>query len=98
MRLDRYILSEILGPLALGFFVFTFILLLQALFKFARLIISSGVEATVVGKLLLLTLPSIVVMTIPMALLFSILIAVGRLSSDSELVAIRAAGVSLFSL
>ena len=97
-RLDRYILFEILGPLALGFFVFTFILLLQALFKSARLIISSGVEATMVGKLLLLSLPWIVVMTIPMALLFGILIAVGRLSTDSELVAIRAGGVSLFSL
>ncbi len=98
MRLARYILNEILGPLALGFFVFTFILLLQAFFKSARLIISSGVEATAVGKLLLLSLPWIVVMTIPMALLFSILIAIGRLSSDSELVALRAGGVSLFSL
>lgn len=98
MRLDRYMLSEILGPLALGFFLFTFILLLQALFKSAKLIISSDVEAAAVGKLLLLSLPWIVVMTIPMALLFSILIAVGRLSADSELVAIRAAGVSLFSL
>lgn len=97
-KLDRYILFEILGPLGLGFFVFTFILLLQALFKSARLIISSGVEAGMVGKLLLLSLPWIVVMTIPMALLFSILIAVGRLSADSELIAIRAGGVSLFSL
>ncbi len=91
-------LSEIIGPLILGFSVFTFILLLQALFKSAKLIISSGVEASMVGRLLLLSLPWIVVMTIPMALLFGILIAVGRLSADSELIAIRAGGVSLFSL
>ena len=97
-RLDRYILSEILGPLSLGFFVYTTILLLQALFKSAELIIRSGVEASTVGRLLLLSLPWIVVMTIPMSFLFGILIAVGRLSSDSELVAIRASGVSLFSL
>ena len=97
-RLDRYMLAEILGPLGLGFFVFTFILLLQALFKSARLIITSGVAAGSVGKLLLLSLPWIVVMTLPMALLFAILIAVGRFSSDSELVAMRAGGVSLFSL
>ena len=51
-RLDRYILAEILGPLGLGFFVFTFILLLQALFKSAKLIISSGVAVGMVGKLL----------------------------------------------
>lgn len=97
-RLDRYILREIIGPLFLGFFVFTFILMLQALFKSARLIISSGVEVGTVGKLLLLSLPWIVVMTIPMALLFGILIAIGRLSADSELIAIRSGGVSLFSL
>ena len=97
-RLDRYILSEILGPLALGFFVFTFILLIQALFKSAKLIISSGVDAGTVGRILLLSMPWIVVMTIPMALLFGILIAVGRLSADSELIAIRSGGISLFSL
>ena len=53
MRLFRYMLAEILGPLALGFLVFTFILLLQALFKSAKLIISSDVvAASAVGKLL----------------------------------------------
>jgi lipopolysaccharide export system permease protein len=52
----------------------------------------------VVGKLLLLSLPWIMVMTIPMSLLFGILIAIGRLSADSELVALRAGGVSLFTL
>ncbi len=97
-RLDRYIFTEILGPLGLGFLVYTFILLLQALFKSAELIIRSGVAVSQVGKMLLLSLPWIVVMTIPMSVLFGILISVGRLSADSELVAIRASGISLFSL
>ncbi|MCG8463108.1 MAG: LPS export ABC transporter permease LptF [Holophagales bacterium] len=97
-RLDRYILAEILGPLALGFLVYTFIMLIQVLFRSADLIIGSGVSVETVGRLLLLSLPWIVVMTIPMSLLFGILIGVGRLSTDSELVAIRASGVSLFSL
>lgn len=97
-RLDRYVLAEILGPMVLGLVVYTFILLLQVLFKSAALIIGSGVATATVGKLLALSLPSIVVLTIPMSLLFGILIAVGRLSSDSELVALRACGVSLFSL
>ncbi len=97
-RLDRYIFAEILGPLTLGFFVYTSILLMQALFKAAELIIRSGVDVATVGRLLLLSLPWIVVMTIPMSFLFGILIAVGRLSSDSELIALRSSGVSLFSL
>ena len=86
-RLDRYILAEILGPLALGFLVYTAILMMQALFKSAELIIRSGVDFSTVGRLLALSMPWIVVMTIPMSLLFGILIAIGRLSADSELVA-----------
>ncbi len=97
-RLDRYIVAEITGPLALGFLVYTFILLLRFLFQSAEMIIRRGLPVELVGELLLLTLPNIVVLTIPMSLLFGILIAVGRLASDSELVALRASGVSLLSL
>lgn len=97
-RLDRYIVTEILGPLGLGFLVYTFLLLLQFLFRSAEMIIRRGLPASIVGELLLLTLPNIVVLTLPMSLLFGILIAVGRLSSDSELIAMRASGVSLLTL
>ncbi len=97
-RLDRYILGEILGPLGLGFLVYTFILLIRFLFQSAEMIIRRGLPASTVGELLMLTLPNIVVLTLPMSLLFGILIAVGRLSSDSELVAMRSSGISLLTL
>jgi len=97
-RLNRYIVSEILGPLGLGFLVYTFILLIRFLFQSAEMIIRRGLPVSIVGRLLLLTLPNIVVLTLPMSLLFGILIAVGRLSSDSELVAMWASGVSLLTL
>jgi LPS export ABC transporter permease LptF/LPS export ABC transporter permease LptG len=97
-RLDRYIFSETLGPLGLGFLVYTFILLLRFLFASAEMIIRRGVPVSIVGRLLLYSLPNIVVLTLPMSLLFGILIAVGRLSSDSELVAMRSCGISLLSL
>ena len=96
--LDRYLIREIVGPLALGFFVYTFILLIRFLFQSAEMIIRRGLDVAVVGELLLYTLPNIVVLTIPMSLLFGILIAIGRLASDSELVALRASGLSLVSL
>ncbi|HEX2163066.1 MAG TPA: LPS export ABC transporter permease LptF, partial [Thermoanaerobaculia bacterium] len=96
--LDRYLVREILGPLALGFLVYTFILLIRFLFDSAALIIRRGLDAAVVGEMLLYNLPNIVVLTIPMSLLFGILIAVGRLASDSELVALRSSGVSLITL
>src|ERR1700712_4905048 len=97
-KLDRYLLTEILGPLGLGFLVYPFILPLRFLFASAEMIIRRGLPVSIVGKLLLLTLPNIVVLTLPMSLLFGTLIAVGRLSSDSELIAMRASGVSLLTL
>jgi LPS export ABC transporter permease LptG/LPS export ABC transporter permease LptF len=97
-RLDRYLIAEILGPLGLGFLVYTFILLLRFLFQSAEMIIRRGLPVSVVGELLLLSLPNIVVLTLPMSLLFGILIAVSRLSSDSELIAMRATGISLLTL
>jgi len=97
-RLDRYLIREVLGPLALGFLVYTFMLLIRFLFDSAEMIIRRGLPVSIVGELLLYSLPNIVVLTIPMSLLFGILIAVGRLASDSELVAMRSCGVSLLSL
>lgn len=97
-RIDRYIVSEVLPPLGLGVVVYTFILLLNFLFKSADLVIRRGIPAKVIGKMLVYTLPNIVALTIPMALLFGILVAIGRLSSDSELTVMRACGVSLFKL
>jgi LPS export ABC transporter permease LptF/LPS export ABC transporter permease LptG len=97
-RLDRYILTETLGPLVLGFGVYTFIMLIRFLFQSAEMIIRRGLAAREVAELIWLSLPNILVLTIPMALLFGILIAIGRLASDSELVAMRATGMSLFAL
>jgi LPS export ABC transporter permease LptG/LPS export ABC transporter permease LptF len=97
-KLDWYVVREVLGPLTLGFLVYTFLLLMQFLFRSADMIIRREVPAAQVGKLLLFTLPNIVVLTIPMALLFAVLVAIGRLAADSELVAMRSSGISLFAL
>ena len=96
--LDRYLLRETVGPLTLGLLVFTFLALLQELFQLAELIIERDVEIRVVLQLLAYTLPQIIVLTIPMAFLFAILLAIGRMAADSELVAMRASGISLFSV
>lgn len=91
---SRYVLKEMIGPVLLGFTFYTSIILMRQLFDLAGLIIKRSLSGAVVGKLLLFILPNIVVLTLPMSLLFGILIAVGRLSSDSEIVAMRALGIS----
>jgi len=92
--LTRYIFKEMLGPTILGFSFYTFIILMRNLFDLAGMIIKRSLPAGTVGRLLLLSLPHIVVLTVPMSLLFGILIAIGRLSSDSEIIAMRALGIS----
>src|SRR5438876_6642168 len=92
--LTRYILKEMFGPTVLGFSFYTFIILMRQLFDFAGMIIKRSLPAGTVGELLLLSLPHIIVLTVPMSLLFGILIAIGRLSSDSEIIAMRALVIS----
>jgi len=97
-RIDRYVLSELVGPLGLGLLVYTFILLVQTFFRLAEMIIQRGLPAGTVGKLLLYSLPNIIVLTIPMSLLLAVLLGIGRLASDSELIALRASGISLYRI
>src|SRR5215212_10719806 len=92
--ITRYVFKEMVGPTFLGFTFYTSIILMQRLFDMAGLIIRRSLSGAAVGKLLLYSIPNIVVLTVPMALLFGILIAIGRLSSDSEIVAMRALGIS----
>lgn len=93
--LTRYILKELLGPTFLGFLFYTFIILMRQLFDLAGMIITRSLPVSTILELLLLSLPNIVVLTLPMSLLFGILIAVGRLSADSEIIAMRALGISM---
>src|SRR5215212_4659137 len=92
--LSRYIFKEMLTPTFLGFVFYTSIILMQRLFDMAGMIIRRSLSGAAVAKLLLYSLPHIIVLTVPMSLLFGILIAVGRLSADSEIVAMRALGIS----
>ncbi len=92
--LSRYIFKEMVTPTFLGFTFYTSIILMQRLFDMAAMIIRRSLSVSAVGKLLLYSLPHIIVLTVPMSLLFGILIALGRLSADSEVVAMRALGIS----
>jgi len=96
--LYRYIFTELLSPFALGLLVFTFILLMNRILKLMDLIINKGMGIGEVVLLLFYMLPSFLIITIPMAILLAILIALGRLSSDSEIIAMKASGISLYQL
>jgi lipopolysaccharide export system permease protein len=82
----------------MGLVVFTFILLIGRIFKLSDLVINKGVDLFDVLKLFVYILPNFLVFTIPMAFLLGVLLAFGRLSSDHELTAMKASGISLFQL
>ena len=92
--LTGYLLSEILPPFLLGLLTFTFILLIARILKLVELIVTRGIPLSQVGRLLTLILPTFLELTLPMAFLLAILLGLGRLSGDQELLALKSSGVS----
>jgi LPS export ABC transporter permease LptG len=93
--LDRYIISEVLSFVALTASALTIMLIVRTLFYSMDLLINEKVVWLYVVKLLLYRLPAYLVLTFPMSLLASSELAIGRLSTDGEITAMRAGGISL---
>jgi lipopolysaccharide export system permease protein len=96
--LDRYIFSELLSPFGLSLGVLCFVMLTKELLRLVELLVAKGVGFLAVIKVFAHLLPSFLVLTLPIAGLIASITAFGRLSFDKELVAMRAAGLSLFRL
>ncbi len=94
----RYALREILAPTVVAFAIYTGFMLIRGLVQFSDLLLQSSNPLWDTGRVLAFSTPHVVVLTLPIAFLLGILVGVGRLSQDSELVALRAAGVDLFTL
>jgi LPS export ABC transporter permease LptG/LPS export ABC transporter permease LptF len=88
------VVREVLPPTGLGLLLFTFILLLDQITNLMKVLVSRGADLPTVLRAFAYLLPSIFSVTIPMAFLLGVLLAFGRLASDSEIVALRASGVS----
>src|SRR4030066_434249 len=93
-----YILKEVFPIFLIGLMIFTFILLMDKILKLIELIVSRGVNLSQILMLLLFISPSFLIFTIPMSVLLAILLAFGRLSTDSEITALKASGISLYQL
>jgi lipopolysaccharide export system permease protein len=97
--IDRYVFKELFDPFLFGLGAFTAILASSTvLFELVRAVIIKGMPVLVAIQLFIFRLPAVMVYIFPMAMLLSALLGFARLSSDSEVVAFRAAGVSLYRL
>jgi len=93
--LDRYIGREVVSHALLGVVVFTFVFFVPQLVRLMDLVVRHSGGMGTVALLFLCTLPPVLAFTLPMAVLVGVLIGLGRLSADSEIVALHASGVSL---
>lgn len=97
--LDRHIFRELVGPFLFGVAAFTSIMFAgKELFNITELMAEYHAPVLTAFRLIGLFLPSLVVVTLPMAMLLSALLGFGRLSGDSEVIALFASGVSLFRI
>ena len=95
---NRYIFLEMLSPFFLSMAVLLFVLLLQRLFQLADLVVSKGATLASTAMVFAYTLPGSLVITIPMSLVVASLTTFARLSSDSEITAMKASRISLYQM
>ena len=97
--IDRYIFRELIEPFLFGLGAFTAILSASMiLFELVRAVALRGMPLIVALQIFIYRLPGVVVYIFPMATLLAALLAFSRLSNDSEVVAFRASGISLYRL
>lgn len=96
--IDRYVIRETVAPFLLVLLVLTFILEIPPIIDSGEKLIAAGASLSVVARVLLTLVPQALGITLPMSLLIGLLIALGRLSADREVVALQACGVGLVRL
>ena len=90
----KYILFEFLFSFAISFLFFFFIFFVNQLLLMAEEILSKSVSIKHVSLIVFYSLPSIIAFTLPFSSLVGSLMAIGRLSSDNEILVMQASGIS----
>src|SRR5450631_3071347 len=92
--LSRYVFREILASSVLATALATFVIFLQEIGKRLSELLVNSARGPAVLELFAQSLPPILLLSIPFGVLVGILVGLGRLSSDNEMIAMRSAGVS----
>lgn len=92
--LTRYLLRTHVGPFVFALSVLTGLLLVNTVARRFEDLAGKGLPGSVIGEVLLLSLPHIVALTIPMAVLVAVLYALSQLAAENEITALRASGVN----
>jgi lipopolysaccharide export system permease protein len=90
-----YLLKELAYILCLALGILTFILIMSKMGRIADLVINKGVELKDIILLIIYSSPPFLTFTLPMAFLLSTIVVLGRLSSENEILALKASGIDL---
>lgn len=97
--LDKYVLKELLFPFIFGVASFSSLFIASSmLFKIVQYITTYGAPVSTVARLFLYSMPEVINYTFPMAVLLAALIAFGKLSGNSEIVAMKSGGISYYRI
>lgn len=96
--LSRYVLREHLGPLAFALTALTSLLLLNYIAKRFGDLVGKGLPWSTIAEFFVLSVPFTIAMTLPMAVLVSVLYAFSRLAAENEVTAFKASGVGMRTL
>jgi LPS export ABC transporter permease LptF/LPS export ABC transporter permease LptG len=91
--LDRYIVREVFRHALLGIAVFTFVFFVPQLVRLMELFVRHSGSGTQIFELFLCIFPAVLTFTLPMAVLIGVLLGLGRMSADSEIIALTALGI-----
>lgn len=93
--LDRYMIAELVGPFTFGLSAFTLIFAATNILAISRLVSEAHAPLLTAVGYFLWQMPQIVVTVVPMAMLLGTLLMLGRLSGESEVIALKAGGIGL---
>ncbi|NEO53555.1 MAG: YjgP/YjgQ family permease [Okeania sp. SIO3B5] len=97
--MDRYIITELIGPFLFGVGLFSSIgVTVGAMFELVRKVTESGLPISIAFQVFLLKMPEFIGLAFPMAMVLSTLMVYSQMSSNSEIVAIRSCGISVYRM
>jgi lipopolysaccharide export system permease protein len=96
--LNRYLLRQLAAPFVFALAAQTSLMLLSQIAKKFGALVGKGLPWTVIGEVFLLSLPFIIAMTLPMAVLLAVLYTFSHLAADNEITAMRASGFSVYQI
>lgn len=94
-KLDIFVLKSYLLPLLITFFVTTFLLLMQFLWRYIDDLVGKGLELRIILELFFYAAMGLLQMSLPLSVLCASIFAYGSMGDTNELIAIKSAGVSL---